>query len=44
VVINANDRPAPPYTLHSPDVDTVRRAVARLGGPRPTMVMEWEGL
>jgi hypothetical protein len=35
VVIAAGDRPAPPYALHEPNVDTVRRAVQRLGGERP---------
>ncbi len=35
VVISTSDRPAPPYTLHNPDVNTVRRAVRRLGGVRP---------
>jgi hypothetical protein len=35
VVISASDRPAPPYALHNPDVDTVRRAAQRLGGERP---------
>jgi len=38
VVIAASDRPAPPYALHDPDVDTVRRAVKRLGGSRPTRI------
>ena len=36
VVISTSDRPAPPYALHDPDLDTVRRAVKRLGGPKPT--------
>lgn len=36
VVISVGDRPAPPYALKNPDVETVRRAVARLGGPKPT--------
>jgi hypothetical protein len=35
VVIATGDRPAPPYALHDPDVDTVRRAAQRLGGERP---------
>jgi hypothetical protein len=38
VVIATDDRPAPPYALHNPDVDTVRRAVKRLGGSRPTRI------
>ena len=36
VAISTSERPAPPYALHNPDVDTVRRAVLRLGGPKPT--------
>jgi len=36
VLIATSDRRAPPYALHDPDVDTVRRAVQRLGGPKPT--------
>jgi hypothetical protein len=36
VVISTSDEPAPPHALHNPDVDTVRRAVKRLGGARPT--------
>ena len=32
VAITAGDRPAPPYALHNPDVDTVHRAAQRLGG------------
>ena len=35
VVISTSDRPAPPYALHAPDVETVRRAAQRLGGERP---------
>jgi len=35
VVISASDRPAPPYALHDPDAETVRRAAQRLGGERP---------
>jgi hypothetical protein len=35
VVIAASDRPAPPYALHNPNVDAVRRATQRLGGERP---------
>jgi hypothetical protein len=38
VAITTSDRPAPPYVLHNPDVETVRRAVQRLGGPKPTQV------
>lgn len=38
VVITTSDRPVPPYALHSPGVATVRRAVKRLGGPKPTQV------
>lgn len=39
VAIAVTDRPAPPYALRNPDVDTVRRAVKRMGGPVPTQVM-----
>jgi hypothetical protein len=35
VTITTSERPAPPYALHNPDVATVRRAVQRLGGPKP---------
>jgi hypothetical protein len=35
VVISTDNKPAPPYALHAPDADTVRRAVLRLGGERP---------
>lgn len=35
VAISTGGRPAPPYALHNPDVDTVRRATQRLGGQRP---------
>jgi hypothetical protein len=35
VVISTSDRPAPPYALHNPDVNTVCRAIRRLGGVRP---------
>ena len=35
VAITMGERPAPPYALQKPDVDTVRRAVQRLGGPLP---------
>ncbi|MBE9506453.1 MAG: hypothetical protein IMY86_00250 [Chloroflexi bacterium] len=38
VVITISDRPAPPYALHNPDVDTVRRAAMRLGGLRPPRI------
>ena len=38
VAIATSDRPAPPYALHNPDVNTVSRAVKRLGGPKPTRV------
>jgi hypothetical protein len=38
IAITTGDRPAPPYVLHNPDVETVRRAVQRLGGPKPTQV------
>jgi len=44
VAISVSERSAPPYALHEPDVDTVRRAVQRMGGPRPTMDVEWSGL
>ena len=36
VTIAIGDRPAPSHALQSPDVETVRRAVKRLGGQRPT--------
>jgi len=36
VMIAVGDRPAPAGALRDPDVDAVRRAVQRLGGPRPT--------
>ena len=36
VAITTGDRPVPPYVLRNPDVDTVRRAVERLGGQQPT--------
>lgn len=39
VVITTGDRPAPPYALHNPGVNTVRRAVQRLGGPKATRVL-----
>ena len=35
VTITLGDRPAPPSALRDPDSETVRRAVARLGGPLP---------
>lgn len=35
VAIAVTDRPAPSDALHNPDVETVRRAVEQLGGPRP---------
>jgi hypothetical protein len=34
VAIAATDRPAPPYALHRPDLEAVRRAVEKLGGER----------
>jgi len=36
VTIAIGNRPAPSRALQSPDVETVRRAVKRLGGQRPT--------
>lgn len=39
VAITTGDRPAPPYALRNPDVDTVRRAAQRLGGPKATQVL-----
>jgi hypothetical protein len=35
VAISTSDRLAPPYALHDSDVNTVRRAIQRLGGERP---------
>jgi hypothetical protein len=39
VTIAVADRPAPPYALRNPDVDTVRRAIKRMGGPMPTQAV-----
>lgn len=39
VAIVTGARPAPPYALHNPEVDTVRRAVQRLGGPKAPRVL-----
>ena len=36
VAITTGDRPAPTHTLRNPNVETVRRAVERLGGQQPT--------
>lgn len=38
VAIVTGNRPAPPYALHDPDVDTVRRAIMRMGGLMPMQV------
>jgi hypothetical protein len=35
VTIAVTDRPAPPSALHNPDMDTVCRAVERMGGKQP---------
>jgi hypothetical protein len=44
VAIAITDRPAPPDALRNPDLDTVRGAIERLGGPRPTQVGLQKGL
>jgi hypothetical protein len=38
VAIAVGDRSAPVGTLRDPDLETVRRAIRRLGGPRPTQI------
>jgi hypothetical protein len=35
VAIAVGDRTAPPHALRDPDVEAVRRAVRRMGGPQP---------
>ncbi len=40
VAITTGDRPTPSHALRNPDVETVRRAVERLGGQRPTRSQE----
>ena len=42
VVIAITDRPAPLDALHQPDLETVHRAVERLGGELPASLLDAE--